>query len=174
VFQLCESLPSPSGESTVSCHQLSKMPNLLFTIANKTFTLLLMSNLWIYLYVMSAMIIWYIWCLWWLLWYIWCLWWILWYIWCMWWILWYIWYMWWILWNAYYACDFWVFLYMEKNCIGHFACVKKSRRTAKWPKPQAGIGPLPCIFNRAHYKAQFFVVRFDMGARQKPIFAVRF
>jgi phytepsin len=37
--QLCERLPSPNGESTVSCHQISKMPNLAFTIANKTFTL---------------------------------------------------------------------------------------------------------------------------------------
>jgi len=39
VFQLCERLPSPSGESTVSCEDISKMPNLAFTIANKTFTL---------------------------------------------------------------------------------------------------------------------------------------
>lgn len=39
VFQLCERLPSPNGESTVSCHEISKMPNLAFTIANKTFTL---------------------------------------------------------------------------------------------------------------------------------------
>lgn len=37
--QLCEHLPSPNGESTVDCHQISKMPNLAFTIANKTFTL---------------------------------------------------------------------------------------------------------------------------------------
>jgi len=37
--QLCERLPSPNGESTVSCHQISKMPNLSFTIANKSFTL---------------------------------------------------------------------------------------------------------------------------------------
>uniref|UniRef100_A0A0E0PH77 Aspartic proteinase n=1 Tax=Oryza rufipogon TaxID=4529 RepID=A0A0E0PH77_ORYRU len=37
--QLCERLPSPNGESTVSCHQISKMPNLAFTIANKTFIL---------------------------------------------------------------------------------------------------------------------------------------
>ncbi|KAF0923154.1 hypothetical protein E2562_003368 [Oryza meyeriana var. granulata] len=37
--QLCERLPSPNGESTVSCHQISKMPNLAFTIANKTFVL---------------------------------------------------------------------------------------------------------------------------------------
>jgi phytepsin len=38
-LQLCERLPSPNGESTVDCHQISKMPNLAFTIANKTFTL---------------------------------------------------------------------------------------------------------------------------------------
>ncbi|CAN6358470.1 unnamed protein product [Urochloa humidicola] len=37
--QLCERLPSPNGESTVSCNQISKMPNLAFTIADKTFTL---------------------------------------------------------------------------------------------------------------------------------------
>ncbi|XP_066367875.1 aspartic proteinase-like [Miscanthus floridulus] len=37
--QLCERLPSPSGESTVSCEDISTMPNLAFTIANKTFTL---------------------------------------------------------------------------------------------------------------------------------------
>ncbi|CAM0879731.1 unnamed protein product [Alopecurus aequalis] len=39
VNQLCEHLPSPNGESTVDCHQISKMPDLAFTIANKTFTL---------------------------------------------------------------------------------------------------------------------------------------
>ncbi|EMS45559.1 Aspartic proteinase [Triticum urartu] len=37
--QLCERLPSPNGESTVDCHQISEMPDLAFTIANKTFTL---------------------------------------------------------------------------------------------------------------------------------------
>ncbi|AQK41996.1 Aspartic proteinase A1 [Zea mays] len=37
--QLCERLPSPNGESTVSCQEISKMPSLAFTIANKTFTL---------------------------------------------------------------------------------------------------------------------------------------
>ncbi|AQK70252.1 Aspartic proteinase A1, partial [Zea mays] len=37
--QFCERLPSPNGESIVDCHQISKMPNLAFTIANKTFTL---------------------------------------------------------------------------------------------------------------------------------------
>ncbi|KQK07662.1 aspartic proteinase [Brachypodium distachyon] len=37
--QLCERLPSPNGESTVSCHEISKMPNLAFTIAGKTFVL---------------------------------------------------------------------------------------------------------------------------------------
>ncbi|VAH02010.1 unnamed protein product [Triticum turgidum subsp. durum] len=37
--QLCERLPSPNGESTVSCHEMSKMPNLAFTIASKTFVL---------------------------------------------------------------------------------------------------------------------------------------
>ncbi|KAM0889128.1 hypothetical protein ACQ4PT_027878 [Festuca glaucescens] len=38
-LQLCERLPSPNGESTVDCHQISKMPNLAFTIANRTFSL---------------------------------------------------------------------------------------------------------------------------------------
>ncbi|AQK65010.1 Aspartic proteinase A1 [Zea mays] len=37
--QFCERLPSPNGESIVDCHQISKMPNLAFTIANKIFTL---------------------------------------------------------------------------------------------------------------------------------------
>ncbi|KAF0916973.1 hypothetical protein E2562_015138 [Oryza meyeriana var. granulata] len=37
--QLCEHLPSPNGESAVDCDEISKMPNLAFTIANKTFTL---------------------------------------------------------------------------------------------------------------------------------------
>uniref|UniRef100_A0ACD5TRM2 Uncharacterized protein n=1 Tax=Avena sativa TaxID=4498 RepID=A0ACD5TRM2_AVESA len=39
VNQLCERLPSPNGESAVNCHQISEMPNLAFTIADKTFTL---------------------------------------------------------------------------------------------------------------------------------------
>jgi len=37
--QLCERLPSPNGESTVDCKEISNMPDLSFTIANKTFTL---------------------------------------------------------------------------------------------------------------------------------------
>jgi len=39
VNQLCESLPSPSGESVISCNSLSKMPNITFTIGNKPFVL---------------------------------------------------------------------------------------------------------------------------------------
>ncbi|XP_027353396.1 aspartic proteinase-like isoform X2 [Abrus precatorius] len=39
VNQLCESLPSPSGESVISCSSLSKMPNITFTIGNKPFVL---------------------------------------------------------------------------------------------------------------------------------------
>ncbi|KAJ1393305.1 Saposin-like type B, region 1 [Sesbania bispinosa] len=39
VNQLCESLPSPSGESVISCNSLSRMPNITFTIANKPFVL---------------------------------------------------------------------------------------------------------------------------------------
>ncbi|KAG2406437.1 aspartic proteinase-like isoform X3 [Vigna umbellata] len=39
VNQLCESLPSPSGESVISCNSLSKMPNITFTIGDKPFVL---------------------------------------------------------------------------------------------------------------------------------------
>uniref|UniRef100_A0A8I6XBU9 Aspartic proteinase n=1 Tax=Hordeum vulgare subsp. vulgare TaxID=112509 RepID=A0A8I6XBU9_HORVV len=39
VNQLCERLLSPNGESAIDCHQISEMPDLDFTIANKTFTL---------------------------------------------------------------------------------------------------------------------------------------
>ncbi|KAG5525560.1 hypothetical protein RHGRI_032008 [Rhododendron griersonianum] len=37
--QLCESLPSPMGESTIDCNSLSKMPNVTFTIGSRDFTL---------------------------------------------------------------------------------------------------------------------------------------
>jgi phytepsin len=39
VNELCESLPSPSGESIISCDSISKMPNITFTIGNRPFTL---------------------------------------------------------------------------------------------------------------------------------------
>lgn len=39
VVQLCERLPSPNGESAVDCNSLSSMPNVAFTISNKTFEL---------------------------------------------------------------------------------------------------------------------------------------
>ncbi|KAL5060852.1 hypothetical protein RYX36_032456 [Vicia faba] len=39
VNQLCESLPSPSGESVISCNDISKMPNISFTIGDKPFVL---------------------------------------------------------------------------------------------------------------------------------------
>jgi phytepsin len=39
VNQLCESLPSPMGESAIDCNTLSKMPNVTFTIGSKDFTL---------------------------------------------------------------------------------------------------------------------------------------
>ncbi|XP_004494509.1 aspartic proteinase [Cicer arietinum] len=39
VNQLCESLPSPSGESVISCNDLSRMPNISFTIGDKPFVL---------------------------------------------------------------------------------------------------------------------------------------
>ncbi|KAJ0978735.1 hypothetical protein J5N97_014209 [Dioscorea zingiberensis] len=37
--QLCEKLPSPMGESTVDCDKLAEMPDISFTIKDKTFTL---------------------------------------------------------------------------------------------------------------------------------------
>nr|KYP71680.1 Aspartic proteinase oryzasin-1 [Cajanus cajan] len=39
VNQLCESLPSPSGESVISCDSLSQMPSITFTIGDKPFVL---------------------------------------------------------------------------------------------------------------------------------------
>ncbi|XP_057426633.1 aspartic proteinase-like [Lotus japonicus] len=39
VNQLCESLPSPNGESVVDCNSISQLPNITFTIGNKLFTL---------------------------------------------------------------------------------------------------------------------------------------
>lgn len=39
VNQLCESLPSPMGESAIDCNSLSKMPNVTFKIGSKDFTL---------------------------------------------------------------------------------------------------------------------------------------
>ncbi|XP_073138377.1 cyprosin-like [Henckelia pumila] len=39
VNQLCESIPSPSGESTIDCNALSNMPNVSFTIGGKPFAL---------------------------------------------------------------------------------------------------------------------------------------
>ncbi|MQL05569.1 hypothetical protein EI015_26215, partial [Escherichia coli] len=39
VNQLCENLPSPSGESVISCDSLSQMPNISFTIGDKPFVL---------------------------------------------------------------------------------------------------------------------------------------
>lgn len=39
VNQLCESFPSPMGESVIDCNSLSKMPNITFTIGKKTFSL---------------------------------------------------------------------------------------------------------------------------------------
>ncbi|CAM6046890.1 unnamed protein product [Sphagnum compactum] len=37
--RLCERLPSPNGESVVDCNSLSSLPNVAFTIADKTFEL---------------------------------------------------------------------------------------------------------------------------------------
>ncbi|KAE9618902.1 hypothetical protein Lal_00047844 [Lupinus albus] len=39
VNQLCESLPSPNGESVVSCDGISKLPNITFTIGTKPYIL---------------------------------------------------------------------------------------------------------------------------------------
>lgn len=39
VNQLCESLPSPMGESAIDCNSLSKMPNVTLKIGSKDFTL---------------------------------------------------------------------------------------------------------------------------------------
>ncbi|KAL3515863.1 hypothetical protein ACH5RR_022765 [Cinchona calisaya] len=39
VNQLCESIPSPMGESTVDCNSLSTLPNVSFTIGEKIFLL---------------------------------------------------------------------------------------------------------------------------------------
>ncbi|RZR76669.1 hypothetical protein BHM03_00001531 [Ensete ventricosum] len=38
-LQLCERLPSPMGESSVDCAAISLMPEVSFTIGNKTFEL---------------------------------------------------------------------------------------------------------------------------------------
>ncbi|KAM7273408.1 hypothetical protein ACFE04_028072 [Oxalis oulophora] len=39
VNQLCDSLPSPMGESVINCDLISSMPNITFTIGEKLFTL---------------------------------------------------------------------------------------------------------------------------------------
>jgi phytepsin len=39
VNQLCENLPSPAGESVISCDSLSRMPNITFTIGDKPYVL---------------------------------------------------------------------------------------------------------------------------------------
>ncbi|CAK9187978.1 unnamed protein product [Ilex paraguariensis] len=39
VNQLCESLPSPMGESMIDCNSIASMPNVTFTIGNKAFSL---------------------------------------------------------------------------------------------------------------------------------------
>lgn len=39
VNKLCESIPSPAGESVIDCDSLSKMPNVSFTIGEKLYTL---------------------------------------------------------------------------------------------------------------------------------------
>ncbi|MED6182635.1 Cyprosin [Stylosanthes scabra] len=39
VIELCERLPSPSGESVVECSSLSEMPNVSFSIGDKLFQL---------------------------------------------------------------------------------------------------------------------------------------
>ncbi|XP_076883783.1 aspartic proteinase oryzasin-1-like [Bidens hawaiensis] len=39
VDKLCESIPSPAGESVIDCNSLSQMPNVSFTIGDKLYTL---------------------------------------------------------------------------------------------------------------------------------------
>ncbi|RRT85265.1 hypothetical protein B296_00003878 [Ensete ventricosum] len=39
MFQICERLPSPMGESAVDCNQIANMPNVAFTIGKRTFSL---------------------------------------------------------------------------------------------------------------------------------------
>ncbi|KAL2460640.1 Aspartic proteinase A1 [Abeliophyllum distichum] len=39
VNQLCESLPTPAGESVIDCNSLSDMPNVTFTIGGKAYPL---------------------------------------------------------------------------------------------------------------------------------------
>ncbi|XP_004302331.1 PREDICTED: aspartic proteinase-like [Fragaria vesca subsp. vesca] len=39
IDQLCESLPSPMGESIIDCNSISSMPNITFTIGDKPFVL---------------------------------------------------------------------------------------------------------------------------------------
>ncbi|KAK1319915.1 hypothetical protein QJS10_CPB04g01110 [Acorus calamus] len=39
INQLCDRLPSPMGESTVDCDQISNLPNVAFTIGGRTFSL---------------------------------------------------------------------------------------------------------------------------------------
>jgi phytepsin len=38
-LQLCESLPSPNGESVVDCNSIYQLPNISFTIGDKSFVL---------------------------------------------------------------------------------------------------------------------------------------
>ncbi|KAH1035263.1 hypothetical protein GLYMA_20G090900v4 [Glycine max] len=38
VNQLCESLPSPNGESVVDCNSIYGLPNITFTVGDKPFT----------------------------------------------------------------------------------------------------------------------------------------
>lgn len=39
ILQLCDRLPSPTGQSGVDCGMISSMPNVSFTIGGKVFTL---------------------------------------------------------------------------------------------------------------------------------------
>ncbi|KAJ7977804.1 Aspartic proteinase [Quillaja saponaria] len=39
IYQLCNALPSPAGESTISCDSIPNLPNITFTIGDKPFVL---------------------------------------------------------------------------------------------------------------------------------------
>lgn len=55
-LQLCESIPSPKGESVLNCGGISDMPDIVFTIADRPFTLT-PEQVWDYFFVDSFVVI---------------------------------------------------------------------------------------------------------------------